>query len=101
MLTDERIKKALSLKNLRKRSLPASMPVKRLEIEGIVNHVGEDALRVTIVLAEDVDQESVSGDDVISLKGAIHESLIADGIKLFPYIFLATESELLEQESTE
>ena len=62
---------------------------------------GEPALRVLLVLDESVDVEHFSGQDVGELKWEIRESLRKHGITLFPYIFLAKQSELDEVDNEE
>src|SRR5262245_20585887 len=87
----EQARRALNLKSL---SLPASLPVLRVDAEDYTDWEGEPALRVQVVLDESVDPEHVSGEDVGELKFAIREALRKHGVTLFPYIFLATQSEL-------
>lgn len=84
---------ALDLKSL---SLPPSPPVSRLEAENYTASDGEPSLRVLVVLDEGTDISHVSGEDVGELKSVIRESLRNHGINVFPYIFLAKPSELLE-----
>ena len=54
------------------------------------------SLRVLVVLDESVDVEKVTGEAAGELKSAIRKSLRKHGITLFPYIFLAKESELAD-----
>ena len=89
----EDIREALELKNL---SLPARLPVLRLEAEEYTDSTGEPALRILAVLDESVDEEKLCGQDVGDLKFAIRKSLQERGITEFAYIFLAKESELEE-----
>ncbi|MEX0716923.1 MAG: hypothetical protein WD066_10060 [Planctomycetaceae bacterium] len=99
MLTDEqRTREALDLRKLK---LPASLPVVRIEAEDYTDWTGDDALRIQVVLDESVDVYHVNGKDVGDLKRAIHDSLIARGITLFPYIWLVKQSELDEADDDE
>ncbi|MBI2827343.1 MAG: hypothetical protein HYX69_21935 [Planctomycetia bacterium] len=98
MTVAERVRKALDIKRL---SLPESPHVLRIVAEDYANAAGDDALRIVVVLANDTDMSRLSGDDVLSLKSAIRESLQSKGVALFPYIFFATEDELKERESGE
>ena len=72
------------------------MPVVRIEAEEYIDFDGEDALRVTVILDESVsaEDESVTGEDVLNLKGAIRERLRENGITEFAYVYLTKESEL-------
>jgi hypothetical protein len=60
--------------------------------------MGEASLRILAVIDEDTDLSNVSGEDVGELKSVIRESLRNHGITVFPYIFLAKPSELLDVE---
>lgn len=94
MPVDERVvDEALDLGKL---TLPASLPVVRIESEDYTDSTGEPSLRVLVVLDESVDIYHFSGQDVGDLKSAIRDSLQAHGITVFPYIFLAKQSELDE-----
>lgn len=91
----EEIQKLLDPKTL---SLPASMPVRRIEAEEYVDWEGEDAIRVTVVLEDSVDvgDDSVTGQDVLDLKWAIRQRLIENKVAEFAYISITSESELEE-----
>lgn len=82
----------------RKLSLPSSLPVIGMETEEYVDFHGEESLRVNVTIAEETDLTKVSGQDVVELKRAIHQQLLDNGIHLFPYIFIAKPSELLEDD---
>jgi hypothetical protein len=81
---------------LGKLALPPGLPVTRLEVEEYTAADGEPALRVLAVIAESVDIEHLSGRDVVAMKTAIRESLSRRGIALFPYVFIAKQSEIDE-----
>ena len=95
MPVDQNTIDALDLKRL---SLPPSPHVTKLEAEEYTDSTGEPSLRILVTLDEATDIGRVSGDDVGELKSAIRESLREHGIHVFPYIFLAKPSELLESE---
>jgi hypothetical protein len=89
----EEARRALDLKTL---SLPQGIPVLRVETEDYTDWEGQPALRVLVVIAESVDPYKISGQDVGNLKAAIRQALKRHGMTLFPYIFLAKQSELDE-----
>ena len=93
MPVDEKTRDALDLKSL---VLPPEMPVSRIEVQDYTDWEGDPSLRVLVVLDESVDVEKLSGGVVGDLKSRIHDSLIDHGVTLFPYIFLAKQSELDE-----
>jgi hypothetical protein len=67
-------------------------------MEDYVDTSGEDALRVLVVLDEKVRVEKITGREVIDLKMAIRDWIREQGVKLWPYIFLAKQSELDEDD---
>jgi hypothetical protein len=73
--------------------LPPAPKIVGIEVEEHVDWTGDDALRVTAILDEDVDVENVSGRGVSDLKLAIHDRLLERGIQLFPYVHLVKQSE--------
>jgi hypothetical protein len=85
---------ALDLTKLR---LPKRPQVTRLEAEEYTDADGEPALRILAVIDEATDLDQVTGRDVVDLKDAIRDSLRRHGVVLFPYIFLAKPSELVEE----
>lgn len=82
--------------DLGKLTFPKAIPVVRLDVEDYTDAEGDPALRILAVIDEFTDLEKVSGDDVADMKDAIYESLRRHGIELFPYIFIAKPSELVE-----
>lgn len=91
----EEIQELLDPKTL---SLPASMPVRRIEAAEYVDWEGEDAIRVTVVLEDSVDvgDDSVTGQDVLDLQEAIRSKLREHKIAEFAYISITSERELEE-----
>ena len=103
MAVDQMIQKvqdALKLSKMRSK-LPRNPKVVDIRVEDYVDTDGEDALRVTVVIDEDVDVEKVSGDDVTDVKQR-HPRRIRDlGVELWPYIQIAKPSELEEEDDEE
>ncbi len=95
MTITEATRKALDLSQL---DLPPSPKILRLEVEDFTGTEGEPALRVLAVIDEDTQIEQVQGRDIMSLKRAIYDSLLAHGVELFPYVFIAKPSELDESQ---
>ncbi len=80
-----------------RQSFPKAPRIQRLMVEEEIDMEGRDALRVTVVLPDDTRDEEFTGDNLLALRWAIHQALEAKGIKLFPYLFYATEQELAEE----
>lgn len=95
---DDKTREVLDLSTLK---LPPYPRVERLEVENYTDATGMPSLRILVVLEESTDMDTVTGKDVSDLKFAIHDSLLAEGIELFPYIFLALPSELDEIDDEE
>lgn len=74
--------------------LPRSpnLRVESIEVQPLTDWTGDDALRVTVFLEEDVDIEKVTGQEVSDLKWSIRDQLRSHGIELFAYIFLTRRS---------
>lgn len=84
---------ALDLWNL---TIPASMRVLKIDAEDYTDWTGDPALRISVLLDEATEIEKITGEDVGNFKLAIHDNLLKNGITLFPYIFLAKPSDLVE-----
>lgn len=80
-----------------RKSFPKAPRIQRLLVEDEIDMEGHDALRVTVVLPDDTRDDEFTGDNLLALRWAIHQALEAKGIKLFPYLFYATEQELAEE----
>ncbi len=98
MPVDQKIQEALRLETLK---LPSNPKVVEVRVEDYVDTSGEDALRVTVILDEQVEVEKVTGREVINLKTAIRDRLRKQGVELWPYISLAKQSELDKKDSEE
>ena len=80
-----------------KESFPKAPRIQRLMVEDEIDMEGRDALRVTVVVPDDTRDDEFTGDNLLALDWAIHQALRAKGIRLFPYVFYATEQELAEE----
>jgi hypothetical protein len=99
MPVDAKTRAALKLKNLK---LPPKPRVLAIEAEDYVDWTGDDALRIWVVIDENTtDEEVQNGKAIIQLKRAIHDSLLAKGITLFPYMTLTKPSERLGSDEEE
>ena len=100
MAVDQMIQKvqdALKLGKV-KSKLPRNPKVVDIRVEDDVDSDGEDALRVTIVIDEDVDVEKVSGQDLSDLVDAIRSRIRELGVERWAYIGFAKPSELAEDD---
>jgi hypothetical protein len=97
MAVDQRILDALKLSDL-KPKLPRNPRVVDIRVEDYVDTDGEDALRVTVILDEKVNVEKVRAEDTIALKSTIRNRIRELGVELWPYIFVAKQSELDEDD---
>jgi hypothetical protein len=103
MAVDQMIRKvqdALKLSRMRSK-LPRNPKVVDIQVEDYVDTDGEDALRVTVIIDEEVDVENVDGDDVTAVKRAIRDRIRDLGVELWPYIHFAKPSELEEEDDEE
>lgn len=92
-MVDDRVRDALDMKKL---DLPATLPIVAIEVEDFADWQGNDALRVWVILSDDVKDEQLTGEAAIQTKFAIHDNLLARGVQLFPYVTFATETERTE-----
>lgn len=94
MHVDTRVNEALRLDVL---DLPPKPRVLSIEATDYVDWSGDPALRILVTIAEDTtDEELMNGKAISQLRNAIHDSLLANGISLFPYSNLAKPSELAD-----
>lgn len=94
MAVDEVTRKARAALDVKNLPVLPGLAVTRLDAEDYADSTGELSLRVWVVLDESVEVEKISGEAVGNLKSAIRKSLREHGIAVFPYIFLAKQSEL-------
>ena len=97
MAVDQKIRDSLRLSDL-KSKLPANPRVADIRVEDYVDTDGEDALRVMVILDEDVEVEKLKAEDTIALKSAIRQRIREQDVDLWPYIRLAKQSELDERD---
>lgn len=83
--------------NARRLKLPARPVVIDIIPEPYVDSLGDEALRILVVLGNDTTDEELSADRMRPIETAITDALNAAGITLFPYIFLTTEDEHAQQ----
>ena len=88
------VEQARIILDLKKLKLPEKPHVEALEVEDYWDAEGKDALRVEVIISEDTKDKDLTGEAVIDIKGAIRDSLRAQGIQEFAYIFFAKPSEL-------
>lgn len=74
--------------------LPSEPKVKRITVSDYSDAEGKDALRVTVVLANDTTDDQLGGENVWSLKSAIRDKMLPTSEGRFTYIFLVTEADL-------
>lgn len=96
MAVDQMIRKvqdALKPSKL-KSKLPRNPKILDIRVEDYVNTDGEDALRVTVIIDEDVDVENTKGQDLSDLMNAIRGRIRELGVERWAYIWFAKPSEL-------
>jgi hypothetical protein len=97
MPVDQKILDVLKLSRL-KSKLPKNPKVVDIRVEDYVDTGGEDALRIWVILDESVDIEKFKGEDISALKSAIRDRVFDLGVGLWPYIYIAKQSELDEDD---
>jgi hypothetical protein len=95
-----KVQDALKLSKV-KSKLPRNPKVVDIRVEDYVDSDGEDALRVTIVIDDDVDVEKVSGQDRSDLVNAIRSRIRELDVERWDYIGFAKPSELEEDDDEE
>lgn len=83
----------LNLSKLRPH-LPGTPRVTAIEVEPYVDHTGEDALRVMVVLGPKTPERDRSWTRLAPIERLIRDRLLAAGINLFPYIRYVKRSEM-------
>jgi hypothetical protein len=91
----QKVQDALKLSKMRSK-LPRNPKVVDIRVEDYIDMDKEDALRVTIVIDEDVDVENTKGQDLSDLMNAIRGRIRELGIERWAYIWFAKPSELEE-----
>ena len=92
----EVVEKAKKLLDLKKLPLPEKPKVVELRIRPYEDHLGYDSLEIRVVLAEGTTRADRNVRNLDVIRDAIHDALLHAGIEEFPYIRMATQSELDE-----
>jgi hypothetical protein len=82
----------------KKLPLPPKPKVIDIKVFPYVDHSGEDALRVWILLDDTTTRADRAPRNLNAIHLAIADALLAAGIRLFPYTRMATPSDLKEAE---
>jgi hypothetical protein len=82
----------------KKLPLPEKPVVTDIRVVPIQDHTGQDALEVWVIVDEATTRADRTVDNRRAIRRAIRDALLAAGIDLFPYLHLATWSELREAE---
>jgi hypothetical protein len=80
----------------KKLRLPPKPKVIDLKVSPYVDHHGDDALWIYIILDDATTRAERTGPNLNRIDRAISEALIAAGIDLFPYTLTVTPSDLKE-----
>lgn len=81
-----------------KLDLPDRPVVEIIEADYYEDSSGEDSLEVWVVLSDSTRDEELTGESVVQIKSTISESLLNNGVKLFPYIRLVKRSDYETEE---
>lgn len=87
---DQIIEEALDLQNL---PLPPRPSVVEIRFHPYEDSAGEDSLEIIVLLNDETTDDDLTGENVMQITSSIRDSLIAKGIKLFPYVRLIKQSE--------
>jgi len=71
--------------------LPLSPPVCHIEPEPYVDSLGDDALKIWVVLADSTRDEQITAAATGAIENAIANRLNELGVDLFPYLFFAKQ----------
>jgi hypothetical protein len=100
MPVDQKILDALNLSEL-KSKLPRNPKIVDIRVEDYFDTDGEDALRVWLILDENVKVEKLRGEDIGAWKSGIRERIRDQGVTLWPYVHFAKQSEFDEDDADE
>lgn len=96
----QKVRDALKLSKMRSK-LPRNPKVLDIRVEDYVDMDKEDALRVTIVIDEDVDVEKTSTRDIGDVMNAFRGRVREPGVERWAYIWFAKPSELEQDDDEE
>jgi|SRR5690625_2112796 len=74
-------------------NLPERPKVASIEVKEGIDSIGEEALRVFVVLEESETDEMRRWKNVAPIHRIIHQKLLSHGIRLWPYVRFVKESE--------
>jgi hypothetical protein len=83
--------------DVRKLPLPAEPRVVDLKYETYVDSIGDDALRIWVILEDDTPSEQRSWAKVAPIEEAIHEALLKEDVRLWPYVDFRTRIEFEDE----
>ena len=87
------VRQALALDTL---VLPAKPKILSIEPTDYIDHTGEEAIQVWVTIDEDTPDSELTGKARRQISMAIHDSLLARGVSLYPYLQFGKPSELQE-----
>jgi hypothetical protein len=88
--------KAIQVLDPKKLSLPEKPKVVEIRVKPYVDHLGDDALEVWVILAEGTTRKDRDPQNTLAIRRTIGDALLDAGIDLFPYSHLVMRSELEE-----
>src|SRR4051812_14386045 len=83
--------------DFRKLDLPVSPRVVDLRYEPYVDSLGDDALWIYVILADDTPEEQRRWAKLAPIEEAIHEALLNENVRLWPYMRFRTWTELEDE----
>src|SRR5262249_58996522 len=92
----EVVETAKKLLDPKKLPLPEKPKVVDLVVRPYVDHMGENSLRVWVILAEGTTQADRTVPGIRAIRRAIHDALLNAGIEEFPYLRFGMRSEIEE-----
>jgi hypothetical protein len=98
MPVDEKTRDALDLTHL---EIQPELLVSRIDVRDYTDWDGDPSLRILVVIGESVEIDRKTSRLIGDLKNRSHDSLRGHGITLFPYIFIAKQSELNSHDDDE
>src|SRR6476646_8213678 len=87
---------ARKLLDPKKLPLPEKPKVVEIHVRPYVDHVGENSLRVWVILAEGTTREDLSVQGIRTIRRAISDASLDAGIEEFPYTRFGMWSEIKE-----
>lgn len=83
MSIDQKTREALNKENL---GLPPKPQVEAIESEPYEDTTGVDSLQVWVILSDSTSDDELTGENVMQISAAIRDSLLRNGVGLFPYV---------------